>query len=181
VDARALDQDSDLVRLSGEALAAGAPRRAVDLAHQALVEARAACDLVAEFVALDAVGAALWARGHTHDAARALRAAHGLRQQLGRHPSKDVAALLALARTSPGWHETDEGTTLPGLAPRLGPASLSRSELEVARLVAKGLTNTQVAAALFVSPNTVKAHLRRVFLKLAVHQRSEVAGALLEG
>jgi DNA-binding NarL/FixJ family response regulator len=168
---------SALVSLSREALAARLLRRAVDLGQQAVLEARAAQDPAAEQAALDAVGAALWSRGETHEAARALSAADELRRRLGRTPSADVAPLLDLARTSPGWVARD-GRGSPGSPPERGPASLTRSELEVARLVAQGLTNAQVATRLFVSVNTVKAHLRRVFTKLGVHQRSAVAAAL---
>lgn len=169
---------SALVSLSREALAARLLRRAVDLGQQAVLEARAAQDPTAELAALDAVGAALWSRGETHEAARALSAADELRRRLGRTPSADVAPLLDLARTSPGWVARDGRGSLPGSPPERGPASLTRSELEVARLVAQGLTNAQVATRLFVSVNTVKAHLRRVFTKLGVHQRSAVAAAL---
>lgn len=55
------------------------------------------------------------------------------------------------------------------------PKGLTPTEAEVARLVAEGLTNREVARALFVSPHTVDANLRRVYQKLEVRSRTELA------
>lgn len=52
---------------------------------------------------------------------------------------------------------------------------LSDRELEVARLVAEGLTNIQVAKALFVSENTIKTHLSKIMGKLGLHRRVDIA------
>jgi DNA-binding CsgD family transcriptional regulator/tetratricopeptide (TPR) repeat protein len=56
-----------------------------------------------------------------------------------------------------------------------GWAALTTSELTVARLVAEGLTNREVAERLFVSPHTVNSHLRHVFSKLGINSRMELA------
>ncbi len=56
-----------------------------------------------------------------------------------------------------------------------GWAALTTSELAVARLVADGLTNREVADQLFVSPHTVNSHLRHVFTKLGINSRVELA------
>jgi DNA-binding CsgD family transcriptional regulator len=55
--------------------------------------------------------------------------------------------------------------------PAFGVDALTDSELGVARLVADGLTNREVAERLFVSPHTVNGHLRQVFAKLGVNSR----------
>lgn len=55
-----------------------------------------------------------------------------------------------------------------------GPAlRLTERELEVLRLVAKGLNNREVAKELFISENTVKNHVRNILEKLQLHSRME--------
>jgi DNA-binding CsgD family transcriptional regulator len=51
---------------------------------------------------------------------------------------------------------------------------LSRREQEIAELVSQGLTNKQIADRAFVSENTVKQHLKRVFSKTDVRNRAEL-------
>jgi DNA-binding CsgD family transcriptional regulator len=56
-----------------------------------------------------------------------------------------------------------------------GWGAMTAAELAVARLVAEGLTNREVAERLFVSPHTVSSHLRHVFSKLGITSRVELA------
>jgi len=56
-----------------------------------------------------------------------------------------------------------------------GWGAMTDSELAVARLVAQGLTNREVAERLFVSPHTVSSHLRSIFVKLDVNSRLALA------
>jgi DNA-binding NarL/FixJ family response regulator len=56
---------------------------------------------------------------------------------------------------------------------------LTGTERQVAALVAKGQTNRQVAAAMFVTPNTVQTHVRHIFQKFGVRSRTELAARLL--
>ncbi len=59
---------------------------------------------------------------------------------------------------------------------RPGPGSpLSPRELEVARLVARGLTNKQIGAALFVSERTAENHVQHILVKLGFSNRSQIA------
>lgn len=70
-----------------------------------------------------------------------------------------------------------------GVAPRRGRGTdgpLSGRELEVAHLVAQGMTNKQVAAALFVSPSTVSTHLKRIYRRLEIGGRAALATWLAE-
>ena len=54
------------------------------------------------------------------------------------------------------------------------PTGLSPSEERVAQLAACGMTNRDVAAALFISPKTVEANLGRIYHKLGIHSRAEL-------
>jgi DNA-binding NarL/FixJ family response regulator len=56
-----------------------------------------------------------------------------------------------------------------------GNGGLSPRELDVVRLVARGLTNAEIAAELFISVGTVKTHLGSVQAKLGARNRVEVA------
>jgi DNA-binding CsgD family transcriptional regulator/sugar lactone lactonase YvrE len=56
-----------------------------------------------------------------------------------------------------------------------GTVRLSRREMEVARLVAEGRTNRDIAARLFISERTVDGHLEHVREKLAVNSRAQIA------
>jgi predicted ATPase/DNA-binding CsgD family transcriptional regulator len=58
-------------------------------------------------------------------------------------------------------------------APR--PSALTRREREVAKLVARGLTNRQIAEELVLSGRTVENHVRNILKKLKLSSRSEVA------
>ena len=50
---------------------------------------------------------------------------------------------------------------------------LTERELEVLKLVAKGLNNRDIAKQLFISENTVKNHIRNILEKLQLHSRME--------
>ncbi|MCD6062539.1 MAG: ATP-dependent transcriptional regulator, MalT-like, LuxR family [Flavipsychrobacter sp.] len=50
---------------------------------------------------------------------------------------------------------------------------LSRREMDVLEALAKGLSNKEMAAALFVSENTVKTHLSNLFVKLGANRRTQ--------
>jgi predicted ATPase/DNA-binding CsgD family transcriptional regulator len=64
--------------------------------------------------------------------------------------------------------------------PHLLPAGLSKREVEVIQLVAEGLTNSQIAERLFLSPKTVSSHLVNIFGKLGVTSRASATRFAIE-
>ena len=55
---------------------------------------------------------------------------------------------------------------------------LTAQERQIARLAREGLSNPEIGARLYLSPRTVEWHLRKVFAKLGIHSRRELADAL---
>ncbi|OAA20994.1 ATP-dependent transcriptional regulator [Frankia sp. EI5c] len=103
-------------------------------------------------------------------AARApLRAALGIFSSLGAAPwaARATAALATVGgrQPRPGW-----SSVLEDITPQ---------ELQVARMVATGMNNLEVSAALYVSRKTVEAHLTRIYRKLGVRSRTELTRLLL--
>lgn len=67
-------------------------------------------------------------------------------------------------------------------ARRRDPSTLDQltpHELQIARLVAEGLSNKEIAAQLYLSPRTIDCHLRHVFAKLEIKSRTQLAGVSL--
>ncbi len=102
--------------------------------------------------------------GRRRDAIAALHVARGLLVALGARPYLDRCDDELLACGVP-----HAGKTADPLA------ELTQSELAVARLVASGATNREVAAELFISVKTVEFHLRHVYAKLAIRSRTALA------
>ncbi len=69
-----------------------------------------------------------------------------------------------------GLDDRPEGSRQPGPAPQLTPR-----EAEVALLVARGLTNREVAGQLYLSVRTVEVHVDRILTKLSFHTRTQLA------
>jgi two-component system NarL family response regulator len=73
-----------------------------------------------------------------------------------------------------------DATVAPLLAARMSHRSLTSRELEVLRMVAKGLGNKEIAAALSIAEVTVKLHVSHVLEKLGVKDRTEAATVALQ-
>jgi len=78
-------------------------------------------------------------------------------------------ALLAPSITRRLIHEFARAA--PASAPPPGFAELTAREVEVFKLVARGLSNAEIAAELVVSETTVKTHVARLLMKLGIRDR----------
>jgi DNA-binding CsgD family transcriptional regulator/Flp pilus assembly protein TadD len=118
-------------------------------------------------LALLELGAATRRAGRRADARKPLREA----LELARACGADAIAVRA-----------HDELIAAGARPRRDPtesrSNLTASELRVARMAADGMTNRQIAQALFLTENTIETHLRSVFRKLEIHSRSQLARAL---
>jgi len=68
----------------------------------------------------------------------------------------------------------DRQTTPRPASPKL----LSPQELQIARLAAQGLSNREIGQQLFLSPRTIGSHLYRIFPKLDITSRNQLAAVL---
>jgi DNA-binding CsgD family transcriptional regulator len=99
-----------------------------------------------------------------------LRAAHESFERLGASVWADRAA--AELRATGETARKRDAVTLDDLTPQ---------ELQIARLVAEGGRNREIAGQLFLSPKTVEYHLRKVFQKLGIASRTELAHLVAGG
>jgi DNA-binding CsgD family transcriptional regulator len=137
---------------------------------------RAARGLAADTGAADALGLrfescrTLLALGRAHRRARRWGAAR-------RALERAVEGFDALG--SPGWAEHARAELSRVGARRPRPAGeLSAAERRVAELAAAGQANKEIARALFISVHTVETHLTRVYAKLGVRSRAQLAARM---
>ena len=114
-----------------------------------------------------ASGAALRRRGERVAARGPLREGLDGARRCGATPLTEFAA-----------HELIAAGARPRREALSGPGPLTASERRVADLAADGLTNRQLAQTLFLSPKTIEMHLGRIYRKLEIASRGELAGAL---
>ncbi len=109
-----------------------------------------------------ALGRVLLAQGQRRRALEELRAAYDLLAAVGAEPFlRRVEADLSAAG-------------IPAAPGSRSPLDLTERERDVVALVAKGLTNREVAAELYIGDKTVEYHLRNVFAKLGVTSRRQL-------
>jgi DNA-binding CsgD family transcriptional regulator len=166
--ARLASADLALARCRGNLAAAGgaASQAEAAFARGHLIAAEVPMPFEDALLSLDD-GRRLRAAGNRPAAVAQLERAHRLFSDLGADPYVQACAteLAGLQITA----ATGSPAALLGL---------SRSELAVARLVASGLTNREVASQLYVSVKTVEYHLRNSYIKLDITSRRALAGLL---
>jgi len=149
-----LADDVDAERLYAEALTLLARAgAAVDLARAHLV-----------------YGEWLRRQRRRRDARGQLRTAHEMFESMGAGAFAERARKELLAT---GEHARQRAVDSRG--------ELTPQEDRIARLVATGAANQEIAAQLFLSPSTVDYHLRKVFRKLDVSNRTQLAHKLPDG
>jgi DNA-binding CsgD family transcriptional regulator len=179
------------------AAAEGAVEVAHDDACQALAHAR---DTESRLVIIDLLECLGGLAGRIEDQLKLVRllgAADALRQAIGYHrfglhQARYDAVVTQLRATlgeqafAEAWAEgaaltLDDAVSyaLRGRGergrPSVGWLSLTPAELEVARLVAAGLPNKEIADRLFISPRTVQTHLTHMYGKLGITSRVQLA------
>jgi RNA polymerase sigma factor (sigma-70 family) len=101
------------------------------------------------------------------DARAELRTAHELFSEFGMEAFAERARVELEATGEHARKRTVE--TLGNLTPQ---------EAQISRLAGQGHTNSEIASQLFISPSTVEYHLRKVFRKLGVKSRTQLANRL---
>ena len=166
----------DLARLGRAPDVAGRLRELATIVEGDLVEARAdhAEAIAADDAArLDRVSVMFEAMGADLAAAEAAAAVAVLLRRAGearRATGAELRASMLIGRC--------QGAATPALRATKAQAQLSNREIEVAGLAATGLANREIADRLSVSVRTVENHLQRVYGKLGLERRTDLAKSL---
>ena len=194
-----------LDNLGWAALMRGDYERAAELFEESVVLCKELGDKSTAAESLEGLACAAAARGEAERAAELFGAAQGLYEAEGYHHTPRERAMrepyLADARSRLNgevWEtKLEEGRAMTleevigyalseveGVAPSFPtpeqsrseqPAALTRREEEVATLVARGLTNRQIASDLHLSERTVENHVSNILRKLGCTSRTEIA------
>jgi DNA-binding NarL/FixJ family response regulator len=115
-------------------------------------------------------GVAMEKNGKQEQAAAALNRAYRLARKLGARPLADriAAALESAGEKAEEGRHPDAGKTA-------GRGGLTRRQVEIARLLADGLTNKEIAHRLYLSPRTVDMHVGNILDRLDCRSRTEAA------
>jgi DNA-binding CsgD family transcriptional regulator len=113
------------------------------------------------------LGAARRRAGQRSEAQASLREGLQLADRMG------AAPLIQTAR-----HELHATGVRPRRAAHAGADALTPTERRVADLATEGMTNAQIAQALFVTPKTIETHLAHVYQKLGIDSRRNLPAAL---
>jgi ATP/maltotriose-dependent transcriptional regulator MalT len=193
-----------LDNLGWAALLQGDPVRARSYYRESLMLCKELGNKIIASESLEGMGCICVAEGATERASRLFGSAEALREAVGSEHISEEAALrepyLAAARSrldEAAWEEAwaegramfmeqaieyahSEEKTLPSIspAPKRSPADgspdLTRRETEVATLVARGLTNHQIAQELVLSEHTIITHVRNILKKSNLRSRTQL-------
>ena len=154
------------VALRAAGVAAGAPA-GEQLLHESVACLERSGVALERARALTELGALLRGAGRPVEARTLLREALHIAHHAGATPlaARAESELLAAGAR-------------PRRAVLTGVEALTASERRVAELAAEGLTNREIAQALFLTENTIQTHLKSVFRKLAIRSRSQLTRAL---
>jgi two-component system NarL family response regulator len=139
--------------------------RLPDISGAALIQKLRALDPAARIIVLTSYDAG-------EDVYQALRA--GAQAYLLKGTFPDGILEAAIRRVHAG-EQVIPAEVAARLAQRVTESPLSPREIAVLELVAKGLSNREIGAVLRTSAGTVKTHLKRIFVKLNVDDRTEAA------
>jgi DNA-binding CsgD family transcriptional regulator/tetratricopeptide (TPR) repeat protein len=106
---------------------------------------------------------------------RAIDAREHLRRAAVAFEAMGMAAFARRARSE--LSAAGEGTDRPGMH---GVGGLTAREEQISRLVAEGATNAEIATRLFITHRTVEYHLHKVFRKLAITSRTQLARLVID-
>lgn len=104
--------------------------------------------------------------------------------QAGNAPGPDLHALHVAMRAAASRTPVPPSPSEPEPAPAEEPSEvrLTRRERQVLQRISEGKTNAEIGRELYITEDTVKTHLRRVFRKLHTHDRAHaIAVAIRSG
>ncbi len=90
------------------------------------------------------------------------------------HATLLAAAAAGAVKPEPAGTGSGTGSGSAGVAPP--PDGLTQREVEILILIARGLTNPEIAAQLFLSNHTIKTHIGRIFSKTGSRDRAAAIG-----
>jgi DNA-binding CsgD family transcriptional regulator len=187
-----------LLNLGGAALFGGDHGEAASRYEQALRLAYLVDDRIGQFYLLAALGYLAATAGRARIAAKLLGASDTIRTGAGATVMAVLAPYVEMAQESAlgalgetryqaefeaGRRLTRDAAVSLALGepvaaapePHRRDGALAKREDDVARLVAEGLSNKQIAARLFISERTVDSHVRSILNKLGFNSRAQIA------
>jgi predicted ATPase/DNA-binding CsgD family transcriptional regulator len=191
------------LNLGGAAMLAGDRDEARRCYTESLRIAHRIDDRIGQYYVLAAIAYDQALRGHAKDAARLLGASETIRTGAGATPMAVIVPIMVQARDAAiaalgperfevevetGRHMSRDAAVALAIGEAVvadsdfagrhadGGGVLAKREVQVARLIAEGLSNKQIGARLFISERTVDSHVRSILDKFGFNSRAQIAG-----